>query len=73
MSTVTTQLVRKLPPQEAIRGEPTRTTRSMSATAFMTYLNQQNDVEQQDNIEAIRSFFEGFLAEFSLCYGHWKR
>ena len=45
----------------------------MSATAFMTYLNQQNDVEQQDNIEAIRSFFEGFLAEFSLCYGHWKR
>ena len=45
----------------------------MSSTAFMTYLAQQNEVEQQDNIDAIRRCFDGLLAEFPLSYGHWKR
>ena len=45
----------------------------MSSTTFMTYLAQQNEVEQQDNIDAIRRCFDGLLAEFPLSYGHWKR
>ena len=45
----------------------------MASTAFMRYLAQQTEVEQQDNIDAIRRCFDSLLAEFPLSYGHWKR
>ena len=45
----------------------------MSSHAFMRHMSQVTEVEQQDNIEALRRCYDGLLAEFPLSYGHWKR